>query len=379
LEAGGGRYAKPTETHFLLSHLARAGFIHEWIQQNHDGLLQKAGFPQEKINEVHGSWYDPSNPVVKYGGTLRDEEYYWMQDAALTADLVIVLGTSLGGLNADQVATRAANRSLRGSSLGTVCINLQQTPEDGRMSLRIFGTSDKVLTQVCKSLGEDLARNLGLEEGEELSLTAPSWTSDVRALVPYNASGHLVQEGEPWMWLDLSSGKEVRMTEENNLWGCQQPSYRHLGMEPGEMLYGVERVDAIFSTGNLGIDVEENGLVTAVREGLAKRSGVQSNWIIRKIIVDGVKTPFSPQLLRQVQSSTARYTLAFDVPRICPATPLSGTVSRRDDAACCFVLEIGGSTFHFGIWWLEAAARGALKMLPITNTNPAFCVAPGSQ
>jgi len=313
------------------------------------------------------------------GGTLRDEEYYWMQDAALTADLVIVLGTSLGGLNADQVATRAANRSLRGSSLGTVCINLQQTPEDGRMSLRIFGTSDKVLTQVCKSLGEDLARNwLGRRGGAFLD-SAVFWTSDVRALVPYNASGHLVQEGEPWMWLDLSSGKEVRMTEENNLWGCQQPSYRHFGMEPGEMLYGVERVDAIFSTGNLGIDVEENGLVTAVREGLAKRSGAQSHWIIRKIIVDGVKTPFSPQLLRQVQSSTARYTPAFDVPRICPATPLSGTVSRRDDAACCFVLEIGGSTFHFGIWWLEAAARGALKMLPITNTNPAFCVAPGSQ
>jgi len=237
------------------------------------------------------------------------------------------------------------------------------------MSLRIFGTSDKVLKQVCKSLREDLVRNLGLEEGQELSLTPPSWTSDVRALVPYNASGYLVEEGEPWMWLDLSSGKEVRMTEENNLWGCQQPSYRHLGMEPGEMLYGVERVDVIFSTGNLGIDVEKNGLVTAVGEGLAKRSGVQSNWIIRKIVVDGVKTPFSPQLLPIVQNCTPRYTLTFDVPRTCPATPLSGTVSRRDDAACCFVLEIGGSTFHFGIWWLEAAARGALKMLPIMK-NP---------
>merc|ERR1712185_576091 len=123
---GGGLYAKPTETRFLLSHLARAGFIHEWIQQNHDGLPQKAGFPQEKINEVHGSWYDPSNPVVKYKGHLRDENSDGMRNAADTADLVIVLGTSLGGLNADQVATKAAHRSRRGESLGTVCINLQQ-------------------------------------------------------------------------------------------------------------------------------------------------------------------------------------------------------------------------------------------------------------
>jgi hypothetical protein len=363
----------------LLSHLARAGFIHEWVQQNHDGLPQKAGFPQEKINEVHGSWYDPSNPVVKYGGTLRGEECQWMRDAALTADLVIVLGTSLGGLNADQVATEAANRSLGGRSLGTVCINLQQTPGDGNMSLRIFGTSDKVLNQVCKNLREDLVRNLGLEEGQELSLTAPSWTSDVRALVPYNASGHLVEEGEPWMWLDLSSGKEVRITEENNLAGCKQPSYKHLVMEPGELVYGVERVDVVFS-GNPCMNVEEGGLVAAVREGLAKKNGVQSNWIIRKIIVNGLKEPFSSELFREVVlNGSAGYTLVFDVPRVCPASPLSGTVSGRDDAACCFVLEIGGSVLHLGIWWLEAAARGALKTLPIMNTTPKFCTAPGSQ
>jgi len=305
----GGLYAKPTETHFLLSHLARAGFIHEWIQQNHDGLPQKAGFPQEKINEVHGSWYDPSNPVVTYDGTLRDEECQWMHDAALTADLVIVLGTSLGGLNADQVATRAANRSLNGSSLGTVCINLQQTPQDGTMSLRIFGTSDKVLSQVCNNLREDLTRNLGLEEGQELSLTPPSWTSRL--------------ETHAWM-------------------------------------------------------SKKSGLVTMVREGPAKRSGVESNWIIRAIIVGGVKRAYTPHRLREVVvNGTASYTLSFDVPCTCP--PLSGTVSRRNNAACCFLLNIGGCEFALGIWWLEAAARGALKTLPIMNTDPEFCAAPGTQ
>jgi len=377
----GGLYAKPTETHFLLSHLARAGFIHEWIQQNHDGLPQKAGFPQEKINEVHGSWYDPSNPVVTYDGTLRGEECQWMHDAALTADLVIVLGTSLGGLNADQVATRAANRSLKGSSLGTVCINLQQTPQDGTMSLRIFGTSDKVLSQVCNNLREDLTRNLGLEEGQELPLTPPSWTSNMRTLVPYNASGHRVADDEPWMWLDLSTGNKVRMTEGNNLDGCQQPYYRrlhkHLGTKPGDLVPGVEHRNVVFSPGNPCMDVKKNGLVTMVREGPAKRSGVQSNWTIRAIIAHGVKRAYTPERLREVVvNGNASYTLAFDVPCTCP--PLSGTVSRRDNAACCFLLNIGGCEFALGIWWLEAAARGALKTLPIMNTDPEFCAAPAS-
>jgi hypothetical protein len=42
----------------------REGLLHGWVQQNHDGLPQKAGFPQERINEIHGSWYDPGNPAT---------------------------------------------------------------------------------------------------------------------------------------------------------------------------------------------------------------------------------------------------------------------------------------------------------------------------
>ena len=49
------------------------GLVHGWIQQNHDGLPQKAGWPQEDIVEIHGSWYDPSNPVVCYDGNLRQD------------------------------------------------------------------------------------------------------------------------------------------------------------------------------------------------------------------------------------------------------------------------------------------------------------------
>ena len=73
-----------------------------WVQQNHDGLPQKAGYPQEDVYEVHGSWFDPSNPVVCYEGTMRGDLYGRLRRAAETADMVLVLGTSLSGLNSDQ-------------------------------------------------------------------------------------------------------------------------------------------------------------------------------------------------------------------------------------------------------------------------------------
>merc|ERR1719375_1886404 len=156
---GNTRAAEPTFTHHALGFLGREGLLHGWVQQNHDGLPQKGGCPQECINEIHGSWYDPSNPVVKYSGTLHSRACPWMENDAETADLVIVLGTSLGGLNADQVATNAARRSLprfqggpRGA-LGTVCINLQQTSEDGEMTLRLFGRSDDLLPILLQELG----------------------------------------------------------------------------------------------------------------------------------------------------------------------------------------------------------------------------------
>ena len=50
--------------------------------------------------------------------------YPWMREDARTADLALVIGTSLGGLNVDQVAVNAAEHSRAAGGLGTVCINL---------------------------------------------------------------------------------------------------------------------------------------------------------------------------------------------------------------------------------------------------------------
>merc|ERR1719197_410237 len=122
---------EPTLSHCVLAELNRQNLLHGWVQQNHDGLPQKAGYKQEDINEVHGSWFDPSNPVVKYSGSLRHDLFEDMENQADIADLVIVLGTSLTGLNADQCVTKTADRSRYGLALGSVIISPQRTSQDG--------------------------------------------------------------------------------------------------------------------------------------------------------------------------------------------------------------------------------------------------------
>lgn len=91
-----GYAAQPTFAHRALVAMQQKGLIRHWVQQNHDGLPQKvggvlhlfyydllqvqinmillllhflnlsiqAGLPQHVINEIHGAWYDPTNPVV---------------------------------------------------------------------------------------------------------------------------------------------------------------------------------------------------------------------------------------------------------------------------------------------------------------------------
>eukprot|EP00040_Diaphanoeca_grandis_P011827 m.60595 g.60595 ORF g.60595 m.60595 type:complete len:547 (-) comp22859_c1_seq1:100-1740(-) len=218
------RDTQPTYTHHALKVLTDNGLIHRWVQQNHDGLPQKAGYPQELLNEVHGSWHDPSNPVVKYDGELRNELYESMVEDANTADLVLVLGTSLSGLNADQVATTPAKQSKLGKSLGTVIINLQQTSHDGMATLRMFNKTDTIFA--------DLINELGLQ----CRTDAKSYASpEHRVLVPYDADGRLLpslgnssQQPQRKMWLDLKRGALVRLAKDHNCKGSKQSSYKNL-------------------------------------------------------------------------------------------------------------------------------------------------------
>jgi hypothetical protein len=57
----------------------------------------QAGLPQEAINEIHGSWFDPSNPVVKMSGELRSDLFEDLLRTEAESDMVLALGTSLSG------------------------------------------------------------------------------------------------------------------------------------------------------------------------------------------------------------------------------------------------------------------------------------------
>lgn len=311
--------AKPTMTHHALAILGQAGVISGWVQQNHDGLPQKAGFPQEKICEVHGSWYDPSNPVVKYSGSLKSHEAGWMEAEMERADLVLVLGTSLGGLNADRVATECAGRALgvpgvscvadganiryvRGQKgpacLGSVIINLQQTAEDDKMTLKVSGRSDDVLVRLLHELG--MADRLPADPKRNVRCSAVQC-----ALVPYDANGMRLPGGstEKRMWLNLAPGAAIKLISDgpakHNHQGAKQPNTIHIGSKPEQKFGG----KPIASAGS---------------------------------------------------------------------TPGHGKVVRREEDSCSLILQVEGAQCRLGIWWLEAAARGGPAMIPLVNQAPTY-------
>ncbi|KAH3743861.1 NAD-dependent protein deacetylase sirtuin-7 [Pelomyxa schiedti] len=147
--------ARPSLSHHVLAAMEKAGYLKHFVQQNHDGLPQKAGFPQEKMNEIHGGIYDPSNPVVQFGSNLRADLFTSLSRTEVSADLCLCLGTSLSGMNADRQASTPAEKSLMypPKAIGTVIINLQQTPLDSKSVLRIWSRLDDALRLLATALG----------------------------------------------------------------------------------------------------------------------------------------------------------------------------------------------------------------------------------
>ena len=273
-----GLNALPTFTHYALGALAKSGHIQNWVQQNHDGLPQKAGFPQESINEIHGSWYDPSNPVVLYSGNLKEEQYPWMVEEANTADLVLVLGTSLGGLNADQVPIKAAKRSRKdknyngGGSLGTVMINLQQTVHDGKSTIRIFGQSDDVMAKLLEKLNIPTP-----------TLRPATFDNEPKVLVPYDATGKLSNNVK--MWLDLRNGAKVKLTKGHNCQGAGQPAYLHIGADKPVGYQGVMRNNG---PGH-GVVVKRSNTTVGINLLIEGQSMVLGQWWIEAALRGGPK------------------------------------------------------------------------------------------
>lgn len=216
---GVAKHGEPTLAHCVMAELNRQHLLQGWVQQNHDGLPQKAGYRQEDINEIHGSWFDPSNPVVKYTGSLRGDLFDNMEEQAQTADLVLVLGTSLTGLNADQCVTETAMRSNEGAALGSVIISPQKTAQDGNAALRIFAKADDVMQALAKELGLG-PRAFG--RGRGVKCSADLFPKEDRVLVPYDKNG--VRSSTVMTYWDLSRGQKVRISSFNNLKAAHQPN-----------------------------------------------------------------------------------------------------------------------------------------------------------
>merc|ERR1719461_674700 len=200
--------AIPSLGHRAFCALANNDLVHNWIQQNHDGLPQKAGFPQHRLNEIHGAWFDPSNPVVAMSGTLRDDLYAWMEKASEEATLCLAVGTSLSGMNADHVFEDQcdANEADPESCLGGVIIGLQKTQHDGKSSLRIYARIDVVVALLLREMNIMLPPLVTpfVPQVREDAIIAP----DVFR-VPYDARGHLTDDPDQMVVWDLRDGAEI--------------------------------------------------------------------------------------------------------------------------------------------------------------------------
>jgi mono-ADP-ribosyltransferase sirtuin 6 len=144
----------PAVGHRVLTAMERAGCLDQWVNQNHDCLDLKAGFPFAKLNQIHGSWWDRKNPVVDMNGDFRrdlaERLDYWEEHA----DLCLAMGTSLSGLTADGLAHACAERAAakRSHLSGLVVINLQKTLHDDKAQLRIYAPLDEALGKLAEKL-----------------------------------------------------------------------------------------------------------------------------------------------------------------------------------------------------------------------------------
>jgi len=201
--------AQPTFAHYVMAALYKAGFLKHWVQQNHDGLPQKSGFPQQALNEIHGSWFDPSNPVVPMEGTLRGDLFQWIQEEENYSDLVIAMGTSLCGMNSDRMVKTPGKKFINeGQGLGAVIIGFQRTAMDEYASIRIFARIDEVMLLLA------LEMNLPVK----FTPYTPDVPEESRVeehvfMVPYNTNGELneLDPNEKIQW-NLNVGAKLKLT-----------------------------------------------------------------------------------------------------------------------------------------------------------------------
>ena len=171
--------AEPNPAHRALVDLERRGHLQAVVTQNTDGLHQKAGsgqvielhgsshevvcldcerrFPRAEIDRLNREHCPPLCPacggrflkptVVLFGESLPTEALQEAQSLAMTAHVVLIVGSSLQVYPAAGIPRLAL---AHGAELGIV--NAEPTPFDDRAAVVIHGKAGEVLPQVLSRI-----------------------------------------------------------------------------------------------------------------------------------------------------------------------------------------------------------------------------------
>merc|ERR1711997_111647 len=141
-------------------------------------------------------------------GSLRTDLYSWMEKMSEEATLCIAVGTSLAGMNADQVFEDQCecNEGDPDSNLGGVIIGLQKTRHDRKSSLRIYARIDVVMALLLR----------------EMNVIVPPLVVPFKPyvkpecivepdvfLVPYDRNGRLTDDPDEMTVWDLREGQKI--------------------------------------------------------------------------------------------------------------------------------------------------------------------------
>jgi NAD-dependent deacetylase len=190
------RDARPNAGHLALARLFEAGYLKTMITQNIDGLHQKAGIPDERVVELHGSnayitclqcrrrfeweevlpffehnpapstecprcdgcggWLKPA--TISFGQAMPEEETRRAFAEAGKADLLIAVGTSL------QVYPAAGIPGETRRHGGKVAIiNNRPTALDHEAALILRGASGEILSALLDRLARSETKQGGKE------------------------------------------------------------------------------------------------------------------------------------------------------------------------------------------------------------------------
>lgn len=242
------RLAQPTLGHRVLTQLYFDGHLKNWVQQNHDGLPQKAGYPQEHINEIHGGWWDISNPVVAMSGTLRSDLWGWMEEWQEKTDLCVCMGTSLCGMSADACVSDPAERYMdEGVGFGAVIVGLQQTQYDSISSIRIYGKIDEVVSLLTREMGLQIAPFKRFQP----DIPPEAIVGHEVYKVPYDSDGKLTKNPDEMIVWDLRFGQKIKVvygagkgfkgTIQDHYPGTQHLRINTFRMREGHPSFGIQK------------------------------------------------------------------------------------------------------------------------------------------